>query len=198
MLTLNRSRCTKVTFASLACSLLLIAAPHALRAEGTAMPTFTGKGSITQAIDGDFGALFDLGSGITMTFPKGLPVGHSRLLTLKKASKKPAGAQIRKGFVALGTALELNIPLNASGTPIVLAVAMKNDPRKKNQKLVLAMEIGTLCNAENKANKLKNGLCADWELRAADYDAAGQRMVAELESTGGMRMVFGLVSDSEP
>lgn len=199
---LGRTRVTRVTraaslvLASMLCSFTVFA-PRALHAEDSGLPTFSGKGSVTQAIDTDLGAIFDLGSGITMTFPKGLPVGHSRLLTLKKAKKKPSSAQVQKGFVAVGTALELNVPLNAQGTPIVLAMTMKNDPRKRGQKLVLAMEIATLCTDENKANKLKGGLCAGFELLPAEYDASGQRMVAELSSTGGMRMVFGVVSDEE-
>src|SRR4051794_30391074 len=82
-------------------------------AEDVAMPSFTGKGSITQAINTDTGALFDLGSGITMTFPKGLPVGRSRLVTLKKATKKIAPAQVQKGFVPLATPLDFSTPISA-------------------------------------------------------------------------------------
>ena len=55
----------------------------------TSMPTFTGKGKVTEAINGKVGAVFDLGAGITMTFPKGLPVGESRLVTLQKGKALP-------------------------------------------------------------------------------------------------------------
>ena len=55
----------------------------------TSMPTFTGKGKITEAINGKVGAIFDLGAGITITFPKGLPVGESRLVTLQKGKALP-------------------------------------------------------------------------------------------------------------
>ena len=163
-------------------------------AQDAPMPTFTGKGSITQAIDGEQGAIFDIGSGITMTFPKGLPVGRSRLVTLKKASKKPSAAQIQKGFTPIGTAIDFSTPIAAKDAPIVVAMAHKGDPKKKaSQRLVLAMEVGTLCNAQNKSTKQKNGLCSGWELIDAEYDAGGQRLVAKLQSTGGMRMVFGVV-----
>jgi hypothetical protein len=159
-----------------------------------AIPSFTGNGSVTQAINTDTGALFDLGAGITMTFPKGLPVGRSRLVTLKKATKKIAPAQVQKGFVPLGTALDFSTPISAgSGSPMEVAVAVKNDPRKVGTKLVLAMEIGTLCNDTNKNTKMKNGLCSGWEFVDADYDGTGRRLVAKLTSTGGARMTFGLL-----
>jgi hypothetical protein len=162
----------------------------------TGSPTFTGKGSITQAIDGEKGAIFDIGSGITMTFPKGLPVGRSRLVTLKKAAKKPSGAQVQKGFTPIGTAVDFSTPIAAGSAPMVLAMSQKSDPRKKSsERLVLAMEIGTLCNDQNKSTKQKNGLCSGWELVDADYESAGQRLVARLQSTGGLRLVFGLMSE---
>lgn len=162
-------------------------------AQDAAMPTFTGNGSVNQAINTDTGAVFDLGSGITMVFPKGLPVGRSRLVTLKKATKKIAPAQVQKGFVPLGTALDFSTPIAAGGSPMEVAVAVKNDPRKAGMKLVLAMEVGTLCNAENKSTKMKNGLCSGWEFVDAEYDGAGRRLVAKLASTGGFRMTFGLL-----
>jgi len=168
----------------------------ALAQEAGGLPAFTGKGAVTQAINTDTGALFDLGTGITMTFPKGLPVGRSRLVTLKKATKKIAPAQVQKGFAPLGTALEFSTPLSAGGgTPMEIAVAVKNDPRKGGMKLVLAMEIGTLCNETNKSAKLKGGLCSGWEFVDAEYDGAGRRLVAKLQSTGGLRMTFGLLPE---
>ena len=167
----------------------------ALAQEG-AMPTFTGKGSVTQAINTDTGALFDLGNGVTMVFPKGLPVGRSRLVTLKKASKAVNANLVQKGFAPLGMALDFSTPISAGGgDPMQVAVAVKADPRKAGKKLVLAMEIGTLCNDANKSTKMKNGLCSGWEFVDADYDATGKRLVAKLQSTGGMRMVFGLLPE---
>ena len=158
------------------------------------MPRFTGNGAITQAINGEVGAILDIGGGLTMTFPKGIPVGRSRLVTFKKAAKKPAGAQVQKGFTPLGTPLEFNMPVSAGGAPIVVAMPMKADPRKKSERLVLAMEVGTLCNDQNKATKGKNGLCSGWELVDAEFDSAGGQLVAKLQSTGGMRMTFGTVA----
>src|SRR5687767_4435696 len=80
-------------------------------AQDAAMPTFTGKGSVTQAINTDTGALFDLGTGVTMMFPKGLPVGRSRLVTLKKATKAINANAVQKGFSPLGMALDFSTPI---------------------------------------------------------------------------------------
>jgi hypothetical protein len=162
--------------------------------KGDEMPRFTGAGSITQAINGDVGAILDIGGGQTMTFPKGIPVGRSRLVTFKKAAK-PTGPQVHKGFTVLGNAVEFNTPVSAGGSPIVVAMALKKDPSKKGARLVLAMEVGTLCNDENKKFKLKNGLCSGWEIFDASYDAAGAQMLAKLQSTGGQRLVFGLLEE---
>lgn len=182
----------KVRFAWVALISTLCAG--AALAEDAAMPTYTGKGSINQAINGDTGAIFDLGDGIVMTFPKGLPVGRSRLVTLKKATKKIAPAQVQKGFVPLATAVDFSTPISAGGgSPMEIAVASKNDPRKVGSKLVLAMEVATICNAENKSTKMKNGLCSGWEFVDAEYDGTGKRLVAKLASTGGFRMTFGLL-----
>jgi hypothetical protein len=57
------------------------------------------------------------------------------------------------------------------------------------------MEIGTICSDENKKFKLKNGLCSGWEILPAQYDAAGQQLIAKLQSTGGLRLVFGLLPE---
>jgi hypothetical protein len=175
-----------------AAALLLLAARTLAQEE---MPRFSGSGSVTQAINGDLGAVLDIGSGLTMTFPKGIPVGRSRLVTFKKSAKKPSGAQVQKGFTPIGTPLEFNMPISAGSAPIVLSMATKTDPRKKGDRLVLAMEVGTLCNAENKVSKGKNGLCSGWELVDADFESGAGAVTAKLQSTGGMRMVFGVVSE---
>lgn len=159
------------------------------------MPRFTGNGSVTQAINGDVGAVLDIGGGTTMTFPKGVPVGRSRLVTFKKAAKKPTGAQIQKGFTPLGAALEFSTPVSAGDAPIVVSTALKADPRKKSERLVLAMEVSTICTAENKATKGKNGLCSGWELSDAEFAGATQQLTAKLQSTGGLRMQFGMLSE---
>jgi hypothetical protein len=158
------------------------------------MPTFTGKGKVTEAINGDLGAVFDIGGGVTMLFPKGLPVGRSRLVTLQKARGRLPTKLIAK-FKPIGPALDFSGAFNTSGKPMVLAIPANSDPARNGQKLVLAMEVGTFCEKENKAFKLKNGLCTGFEQHDAEYDPEGKRVVANLRSTGGLRMQFGTISE---
>ena len=162
----------------------------------TSMPTVTGKGKVTEAINGKVGAVFDIGSGITMTFPKGLPVGESRLVTLQKGKALP-GKLVHAKWKGVGPVLDFNGAFTTNRSPIVLAINNPKDPSSAKLKLVLAMEISTLCDASNKAHKQKNGLCSGFELHEAEYDDSSKQLVAQLTSTGGMRMQFGLVPADE-
>lgn len=159
------------------------------------MPTFSGKGKVTEAINMDTGAIFDIGGGVTMLFPKGLPVGRSRLVTLSKARGRLPTTLIA-GFKPVGPALDFSGAFNTSGKPIVLAYTSKQNPIKRGQKLVVAMEVGTFCEKENKAFKLKGGLCSGFELQDAEYEDGSDRLIAKLRSTGGLRMQFGLVPEA--
>ncbi len=158
------------------------------------MPTFSGKGKVTEAINMDTGAIFDIGGGITLMFPKGLPVGRSRLVTLQKARGR-LPTKLIAGFKPVGPALDFTGAFNTSGKPMVLSIPAKPNPIKRGQKLVVAMEVGTFCEKENKAFKLKGGLCSGFELQDAEYDDANKRLVANLRSTGGLRMQFGTVPE---
>ena len=162
------------------------------------MPTHTGKGKVTQAVDTDKGAVFDIGGGVTILFPKGLPVGHSRVITLKFGGKRPAPSQIHKKFKPHGKTLLLDAALNARRTPLVLAMSVKKEPMKKGYKLVLAVEEAGFCEPKNKKYKIgKSGLCSTWRTIDAEYDSAQKRVVAELESTGGLRLQLGWIPLSD-
>jgi hypothetical protein len=163
------------------------------KAEG-GIQTFSGKGKVTDAINADLGAIFDIGGGITMMFPKGLPVGRSRLVTLQKARGRLPTQLIPK-FRPVGPALDFSGSFNTAGKPMVLSVPGSSNPAKRGFKLVVAMEIGTFCEKANKGFKLKNGLCSGFELHDAEFDPEAKRLVANLRSTGGLRMQFGTVPD---
>jgi hypothetical protein len=167
-------------------ALLALSAPSLAQS----LPVFTGKGSVTEALSSSVGGIFDIGSGITMMFPKGLPVGPSRVVTLKKATTRPKPSEVAEGFAPIGIAVDFSGALAAPTTPIELALKLKSDPRKGTQRAVLAMEIGTFCSEEHPL-KLKNGLCSGWELIDADYDSQRKQLVAKLGTTGGLRMLFG-------
>ena len=165
--------------------------------EGATTPTFTGKGKVNQAINGDTGALFDIGGGVTMLFPKGLPVGRSRLVTLQKAHGSLPASLVAPKFQPIGPALDFSGSFTTGRSPIVLALTAKKDPTKRGMRLVLAMEVGTFCEGANKAHKLGGGLCSGFELHDAEYDESEHRLVAKLRSTGGHRMQFGLAPESD-
>lgn len=162
----------------------------------TSMPTFTGKGKLTEAINGKVGAVFDIGAGVTMTFPKGLPVGESRLVTLQKGKALP-GKLVHAKWKGVGPVLDFNGAFTTARQPIVLAINNPKDPSNAKLKLVIAMEIGTFCDGPNKAHKVKGGLCSGFELHEAEYDDSSKQLIAKLASTGGMRMQFGLVPADE-
>ena len=185
----RRTRPLMLSLVAVAC---LLCVPPLLAQKG--VPTFTGKGTVTEALDSEKGALFDIGKGVTMYFPVGLPVGSSRLVTLKQGKRPPANA-VTKGFKPLGPTLDFNGALSAKGNPIVLTVKSKRVAKKPGQRIVLAMEIGTFCEAHNKKYKLSSGLCSGWNLVDASYDTGGEQLVARLEATGGMRMQFGLAPE---
>jgi hypothetical protein len=170
--------------------LLVSLVPLAPPSLAQSLPVFTGKGSVTEALNTAVGGIFDIGSGITMTFPKGLPVGPSRVVTLKKAATKPKPSEVAEGFSPIGLAVDFSAALAAKSDPMEIALKLKSDPRKGPQRAVLAMEIGTFCSEEHTV-KLKNGLCSGWELIDAEYDSQSKQLVAKLGNTGGLRMVFG-------
>ena len=164
-------------------------------APGAEMPTFSGKGKVNQAINGDLGAIFDIGGGVSMTFPKGLPVGRSRLVTLQKGKGSFPGKLVGPKWRGVGPVLDFSGTFTTSRQPIVLAVPSKKDPTTKGMRLVVAMEVGTFCEGESKGHKLAGGLCSGFELHDAEHDPEGGRLVAKLRSTGGHRMQFGLVAE---
>ena len=156
-------------------------------------PTFTGKGKVTEAIDTRKGAVFDIGGGITMSFPRGLPVGRSRLVTFKTTTDKPSPAQINPRFQRVGSTLHFNGALNCGRTPIVLSMSSKRTPEKAGYKLVLAIEEAGICTKESKGSKLGQGLCSTWRTVEARYDSTGGKITVDLMATGGFRLQFGLV-----
>jgi hypothetical protein len=161
-----------------------------------ATPTVTGKGKVTEAVDTLKGAIFDIGGGVTLTLPKGLPIGHSRLVTLKTTNQKPVPSQIHPRFQRLGATLHFNGALNTAKAPIVLALSSKKEPVKARYKLVLAIEEAGLCAGNNKGSKLGAGLCSTWRTVDAQYDSASGRVVAKLKSTGGYRLQFGWIPEA--
>jgi hypothetical protein len=158
-----------------------------------AIPTYSGKGKVTEAVDSQRGAIFDIGGGVTMTFPRGLPVGRSRLVTLKTTTDRPTPAHIHPKFQRVGATLHFNGALNSGRVPMVLSVSAKRSPEKAGYKLVLAIEEAGICTKDSKGAKLGQGLCSSWRTIDARYDTQAGKINADLASTGGYRLQFGLV-----
>lgn len=169
----------------------------AKKSEPGGMPTYTGKGKVHKAIDMDTGAIFDIGGGVTMTFPKGIPVGHSRLVTLKFSRKRPPASLIHPKFKPQGKAISFSGAFNARRTPMVLAMKVRSEPRKRGYKLVLAIEEAGFCEKKNKKFKVGKGLCSTWRTVDAEYDHGSKRIIARIESTSGLRLQFGWIPESD-
>lgn len=180
--------------ASLLLGLCASASGGVAQDKAEAMPVYKDARAIEETLNTDTGAEFQLGKDILMRFPVGLPVGRSRLVVLKHG-KAVSPKQIAEGFSPLGPALEFNGALATSDRPIEVVWTTKKDPSKAGKKLVLAMEIGTFCDDHNKKFKLKSGLCSGWELVEARFDPTTNTVRADLNSTGGMRLQFGLASE---
>lgn len=188
-------RSERARHAALAFGLALSLVTTGALAEG-GVPKFSGKGKVTEAIDGNRGALFDIGGGSTMYFPPGIPVGSSRLVTLSRGKRPPAKA-IHPKFKPLGATLNFNGAFSTAGREMVVTVRQKRKPTKKGMRLVLAVEVGTFCEAHNKKYKLKSGLCSGWEFHEATFDASEGALVGKLPSSGGLRLQFGLIPDED-
>lgn len=160
--------------------------------EGSAgTPHHQGRGKVTEAV-GQKGAILDIGQGITLHLPPGLPIGSSRVLTFRKA-KRNVRPPI-EGFSRVGPTLRFDGALSARSNPITLSIRTSKVRPKPKHRLVLAVEQAGLCTEENKQHKLPNGLCSTWETAAASHDGTG--LTAELETTGGYRLQFGWMPET--
>jgi hypothetical protein len=155
------------------------------------MPRYTGRGSVSEAVDSDRGAIYDIGGGMTLLLPVGLPIGHSRVLTLRKDNKAPKPADVAPGFQRQGQTVRFDGALNAPGSPIEFALALKKAPVKRGFRFVLAMETAGLCDASNKQNRISSLLCSTWEIVDTTFD--GARALARVDHTGGYRLQFGWI-----
>jgi hypothetical protein len=160
-------------------------------------PTFAGRDSATGPI-GQLGATLELGSGFRVFFPPRLPIGNSRLLTLRTERRAPRPADIARGFIRQGPAVLFDGAINASRTPLEVSLRVRRLSPRRNMKLVLANEQAGLCTDTNRHLRLSSGLCSTWALIDAQHDAAGGRIVAPLGTPGGMHLVFGWVPAPPP
>ncbi len=167
----------------------------------TGPPTRTGTRDVTAAVGQD-GMTFELHSKARLFIPPHLPIGSARRMTFaeSRAPFAPAevhGAMAGSRFTRIGPVLSFDGAINASSAPVVVSIHQPRDPARAGQQLVLAMEQATIC-AEGMSHIAGSAsLCSGWELLEAHYDAAAHRLVAEMRTPGGYRLVFGNLATPE-
>jgi hypothetical protein len=152
-------------------------------------PTYSGDREVSELVDAKVGAVFEIASGFTMTFPKGIDV--SGVFTLKTTRDRPKSSQIHSDFTRHGSTLFFDGALTATGEPIVVGFSLQREPRREGLKFVLAVEEEAECEGANAKYKLESGMCSHWTVVDTEYDEAAKCMVAKLKNTGGFRLQFG-------
>ena len=164
---------------------------------GAGMPAHTGKHTVSAAI-GQKGARLSLKNGWSLLLPSGLPIGNSRLLTLKVSRRRAKGKEIADGFVPMGPTVEFDGAINATESPLLAMYEAKRFRQRRGHRLVLASEYGGFCEGERVGRKLGGGLCAQWRLVDATLDKTAGQLRAKLELPGGHRLQFGSVPEPKP
>lgn len=160
-------------------------------------PHTTGRGE-AQAAVGQRGMTFELHTKARAFVPPGLPIGASRRMRFAEARGALNPAHVAEGFRRIGPILSFDAAINATSSPVVVSIRQPSDPTRPNLRLVLAMEQATIC--REGLDPLPNvaNLCSGWELLDARYDATERRIMADLRTPGGYRLVFGTVPVPAP
>ncbi len=164
----------------------------------TGPPTRSGTRDVTAAV-GQEGMTFELHNKARLFVPAHLPIGSARRMTFAESRSRFApsdvhGSMAGARFTRIGPVLSFDGAINASSAPVVVSIHQPRDPARAGQQLVLAMEQATIC-AEGMAHiEGSTSLCSGWEILDAHWDAASQRLSAEMRTPGGYRMVFGNLS----
>lgn len=169
-------------------ALLLVSIPVVLLAQQK-IPTYSGDGEVAELVDGDVGVIFDIGSGLTMKFPKG--VNDTGVYTFKKTRERPGSSQVHPDFNRHGPTLYFDGVLRTSAEPIVVCFGLSREPRREGLKFVLAMEVEGPCEGRYAKYELETGMCSHWVIADTEYDDTNKCMAAELTQTGGFRLQFG-------
>lgn len=154
----------------------------------------TGRTEVTAVIGTDGGSLEITHSKARIVIPAGLPTGVARRMTFAESRNRPANADVAEGFTRIGPAFEFDGAINASSNPILVSIRQPRSPARATQRLVLAMEQPAMClEGMDPLPGGARGLCSSWELLDARWDEAESRIVAEVRSPGGHRLLFGTV-----
>ncbi|HEY8430903.1 MAG TPA: hypothetical protein VIL20_21135 [Sandaracinaceae bacterium] len=167
------------------------------QAQPSGPPTVTGRteavGFVTRA-----GMTFELAGGARLVIPPNLPVGTSRRTVFAISRERPRNQDVAEGFRRYGDVLRFDGAIDATRAPVVVSVRARRSPARPNERLVLAMEQATMCSPQH-SRPLPGGaagLCSSWVLIDARHE--GDRLIAEIPTPGGFRLVFGTVPAPEP
>lgn len=160
-------------------------------------PTTTGRAEASAAV-GQAGMTFELHSKARLFVPPGLPIGSARRMRFAEERAGFNPAHVAEGFRRIGPALSFDGAINATRSPVVVSIRQPSDPARPNLRVVLAMEQPTICREGLEPVPHMANLCSSWELLDARYDAGERRLMAELRTPGGYRLVFGTVPIPPP
>lgn len=171
------------------------AAEEAAPPAPTGPPTRAGARDVTAAVGQD-GMIFELHNKARLVVPPHLPIGSARRMTFAESRARFApsdvhGSMAGAHFTRIGPVLSFDGAINASSAPVVVSIHQPRDPAHAGQHLVLAMEQATICSEGMPHIEGSTSLCSGWELLDAHWDAASQRLSAEMRTPGGYRIVFG-------
>ncbi len=139
---------------------------------------------------GQEGMTFEIRSGARLVIPPRLPIGSSRLLTFGEARERPPNSEVAPGFTRIGPVLRFDGAINATREPIVVSIRQPRDPSNARLRAVIAVEQAGFC-AEGLRPLGTSGLCSVWSLVDARWEDG--RLLADLHTPGGQRLVFGTV-----
>ncbi len=144
------------------------------------------------------GMTFELSRGARLVIPPDLPVGASRRTVFAVSRQRPRNDHVAEGFRRFGDVLSFDGAIDATRAPVVVSVRAPRSPARPNERLVLAMEQAAMCNAQHDQPLPSGaaGLCSSWVLLDARHEDG--RLVAEMPTPGGFRLVFGTVPVPEP
>lgn len=154
----------------------------------------SGRTEVSAVIGTDGGTLDITHSKARIFIPAGLPTGVGRRMTFAESRLRPANGDVAEGFTRIGPAFSFDGAINASSNPILVSMRQPRSPARAGTRLVLAMEQPAMCmDGMEPLPGGAAGLCTSWELLDARFDEAESRLVAEIRSPGGHRLLFGTV-----
>jgi hypothetical protein len=160
-------------------------------------PVYRGRDRATGQASNALGAAYELGNGAKLVLPAGNRISTSQTFTFSVSRAAPRPSEVETGFVRQGPVLAFDGQIDASRAPVELSLKQRSLRMRPGMKVVLAMEIAGICDATH-TTRLGGPLCAHWRLLDAQFDAATGRLIAQIPSPGGRRLVFGFVPDAQP